>query len=370
MAEKQAPNKLLLAVGAIALLAAGGWYAWQQFMTEPPPPPPKATARPAARPAAKPAVAPAPDQDKIVGELMVVTGLDHAVVRLPETMLEGMRQAARQDKSGNLKPADLAEMERLMRQSYTTDGFRRGVTAGLKRNFHAGHYQAVLADSSTPLARRLTELEKQEPGQAELAAFMKTLEAKPLSPARAQTLARLDAASRGSEVALESMLSGMKGMAIGFSSADPKQQADAERVIEQQRTAMADTVRNGILLFFAFIYRDVGDADLAEYARMLEKDSSRYFQQHASAALIEEIRAGGQRFGAGLGKMAKARFAKDLAAGVKGQMSPPVPAGKAPAPPVMASAEPRRESRRGGDARECLRFADNLKVMGCAERYR
>ena len=55
----------LIAGGVVVALAAGGWFAWDTFMSEPPPPPAAAPAAPApapvaAAPAATPAAAPAP----------------------------------------------------------------------------------------------------------------------------------------------------------------------------------------------------------------------------------------------------------------------------------------------------------------------
>jgi hypothetical protein len=374
MAEKQAPNKLLLIVGAVAVLGAGGWFAWQQFMTEPPPPPPpKAVAKsqaaptPASAPAAAPVAAAAANPDKQIEDILAVSGLGHTLQRLPEQLLASVRQAGEQDRSGKLRKADLQEMERLTREAYTAQGFRLRVTTQLKKQYDARRFQEFLDDSATPLAKRMSELEKQEPGQAEMLAYMKALAAKPLPPERVRLIERIDAASRASELALEAMFSSVKGMMRGFAGADAKQLAEIDKAIEQQRTAAAGNVRNAVRLSLAYTYRDVGDADLAEYARLHEKDSTKYFLGLVFDALIEEIRAGAERFGAGLEKLFKARFEEQLAAKAKGKPAPKA-AAKAEAP---AAAAPRGDrSRMHEDARECLRFEANRQVMGCAERYR
>lgn len=366
MADKQAPNKLLLIVGAVVVLGAGGWFAWQHFMAEPPPPPPppsKATTRPQAAPAAATAPAPAVNPDKQIEDILAVSGLGHTLQRLPEQLLASVRQAGAQDRSGKLRKADLQEMERLTREAYTAQGFKLRVTAQLKKHYDAGRFQAFLEDSATPLARRMSELERQEPGQAEMLAFMKALAAKPLPPERARLIERIDAASRASELALEAMFSSVKGMMRGFAGADAKQLAEIDKAIEQQRAAAAGNVRHAVRLSLAYTYRDVGDADLAEYARLHEKDSTRFFLGLVFDALIEEIHAGAERFGAGLEKLFKARYAEQMEAKAKGR-----PAAKAAAPAAPASRDGR--SRAHEDARECLRFEANRQVMGCAERYR
>ncbi len=336
MAEKKTPNKLLpIAAGAV-LLAAGGWYAWRQFMEEPPLPPPPRAVQPAAAPAANP--------DKVIGELLTVSGLDHLFARLPEQMLAGVRQAGQQGKRGSLAPADLAELERLAKESFSEQAFRRGVENGLRKQFEAKRYLEFTADSSTPLAMRMNELEKREPKPEELAAFVAGLSAKPLSQERVKLIERIDAAGRVSELATEAMFASVRGMARGIAGSDAKQLADADRAIEQQRAAAGANIRNAVRLTLAHAYREVSDADLAEYVRLHEKDSTQFVLGLVFDALIGEIRSGAERFGAGLENMARNRHA--------------------------AQAKPAARSRANEDARECLRFEENLRVMGCAERYR
>jgi hypothetical protein len=354
MAEKKAPNKSLLIGGAAVLLAAGGWFVWQQFMEEPPPPPP-----PPPKAVAKPAP-PAVNQDKLIEEILVVSGLDGTLQRLPEKMLSSVRQSGQQDKSGKLTAADLREMERLTQEAFSTQGFRQRVTARLKKNFDAKRYQEFLADSATPLAKRMTELEKQEPKPEELVAYMKGLAARPLAPERMRLVERIDTAGRASELAQEAMFSTIKGMMRGFAGSDTKQLSEVEKLIEKQRAAAAENIRNAVRLSLAYTYRDVSDADLAEYAKLHEKDSTRFMLSQVYEAMIEEIRDGAERFGAGLEKIVKAKMAAQAAAGSKGR-----PKVAAPAAASGASG-----SRVHEDARDCLRFDENRQVMDCAERYR
>ncbi len=333
MAEKKAPNKTLLIGAAVVLLAAGGWFAWRHFMAEPPPPPP---------PPPKAAQPVAVNQEKTIAELLAVSGLDHLLARLPEQMLAGVRQAGRQDKSGRLSAGDLAELERLAQESFSAQGFRRSVVDGLRKKFEAKRFQEFIADSSTPLARRMNELEKREPKPEELAAFGAT----PAAPERAKLIERIDAAGRASELATETLFATVKGMTRGLAGSDAKQVADADSAIEQQRAAAAGNIRDAVRLSLAYAYREVSDADLAEYAGLHEKENTQFVLGLVFDALTGEIRGGAERFGAGLEQLLRARFAA--------QTKPPVAV----------------RSRAHEDARECLRFEDNIRVMGCAEQYR
>jgi hypothetical protein len=354
MADQKAPSKTLLMAAAAVLLAAGGWFAWQHFneAPPPPPPPPAKTAKPAAAPAAAQA---APNREKMIEELLLVTGMDHMLNQLPEQMLAGVRQAGQQDKSGKLSPGDLAELERLTREAFPAQGFRQRVTAALKKGFEAQRFQEFIADSSTPLAKRMTELEKLQPKPEEFAAFMAGLKAKPLAPMRVKLVERIDMAGRASELATESMFATVRGMARGFAGADAKQAADVDKAIEQQRAAAEGNIRNAVRFSLAYAYRDVSDTDLAEYARLHEKPSTQWVLGLMFDALIEEIRSGSERLGAGIEKLLEAKRAG----------KPATAAGTKPA----TAPRPMR-SRAGEDARECLRFEANRQVMGCAEKFR
>ncbi len=354
MAGNKAPSKALLIAVAVVLLVAGGWFAWQHFNEAPPPPPPPQSK------AAKPAVAPAAaapaafNPDKTIEELLRVTGMDHMLAQLPEQMLAGVRQAGQQAKSGKLSPEDQAELERLTREAFTAQGFRQRVTAALRKGFEAKRFEEFLADSSTPLAKRMTELEKLQPKPEELAAFMAGLKAKPLAPMRVKLIERIDMASRASELAAESMFASVRGMARGFAGADAKQVADVDKAIEQQRAAAEGNIRSAVRFSLAYAYRDVSDTDLAEYTRLHEKAGTQFVLGLMFDALVEEIRSGSERLGGGLERMLKARHA-----------GKPAPTdGKAAA--VARSGRPRAHE----DARECLRFEANRQVMGCAEKFR
>lgn len=360
MAEKQAHSKVLLIVGAAVLLGAAGFFAWRQSSQEAPPPPPATVA-----PKPTPDVGP----DKQIEGILVVSGLDHALKRLPEAMLESLRQAGQQDKSGKLNAGDWGEMERLMRASFTAEALKQRIAARLKKYYDARRYQAFLDDISTPLARRMTELEKQEPKPDEVAAYVKSLASKPLSPERAKLIERLDVASRAGAVILESTLTVAKGMARGFAGSDAKPLTAIDKTIDEQRAALESTLRDAARVLLAYTYRDVGDADLAEYVRIHEQEGAKLVLGHVYDAMLDVMRESSERFGGGLEKLVKAKLAEQAAAQAKGKPEAEAPA--APTAKAAAASVPRGgPSRVRQDARACLRFEAHRQVMGCAERFR
>lgn len=377
-AEKQAPNKALLIVGGLALFAAAGWFAWQRVNENETPPAPSKAAQPSAAPAAAQSKAAAPaapkaNPDKMIEDVLLASGLDSMLRRLPEQILEGVRQAGRQDKSGKLAAGAQRELERLTQEAFTAQGFKARVTLQLKKNFDEKRFREFLGDSSTPLAMRMTELEKKEPKPEEMAAFMASLAAKPLASARAQLIERIDTASRADELAMASMLAVMKGLARG-AGADAKQLAEIEKSGGPQRAAVEENLRNAVRAALAYAYRDVSDADLAEYARMHEKESTRFFLGLVFDALIDELHAGAERMGAGLGRQDRPKSAAGADAGAADRPGQPSAQGaKKPAEPDVerpAAKAVSAPSRAHLDARECLRLEANRQVMGCAERFR
>lgn len=379
-------NNILIIVGVVVLVGAAGWFGWQQFSEAPPPPPPPPSkaAKPAApaAPAAPANKAPAAQaqsparQDKLIDDILAVSGMDHMLAQLPEQMLAGAMSAQKQDKKAKMSADDMRDMERAFKEAFTAQGFRQQVVARYKKNFDQKRYQALLDDISTPLAKRMAELEKVQPKPEDMAAFSAALAAKPMSPERIALVQRIDVASRSSEMAAEAMFASIRGVVRGAAGEGSQQAADLDKFLEKQRAAMEEGIRNATRMSLAYTYREVSDADLAEYAKIYDKEGNKWALGLAYDALLDEFRSGSERLGADLAKMAKARQDAKLAAAPAGKKM--AKGGKAAAladAAVEAPDQPKAQrqagpSRAGEDARMCLDIEDNRKVMQCAEKFR
>lgn len=374
-------NNILIIVGVVVVIGAAGWFGWQHFSEAPPPPPGKA-AKPAA-PAAPAAKAPttqpqsAARQDKLIEDILAVSGMDHMLAQLPEQMLAGAMSTRKQDKKARLSADEMREMERAVKEAFPAQGFRQQVVARFKKNYDQKRYQALLDDISTPLAKRMAELEKKQPKPEDLAAFSAGLASRPMSAERVALVQRIDAASRSSELAAEAMFSSIRGVVRGAAGEGSKQAADLDKFLEKQRAAAEDGISNSTRMSLAYTYREVSDADLAEYTKIYEKEGNKWVLGLAYDALLDEFRSGSERLGADLGKMAKAKQDAKLAAGPAGKKT--AKGGKSAAP-VYGAADAQADqpkaqrqagpSRAGEDARMCLDIEDNRKIMQCAEKYR
>ena len=330
-----------------------------------------ADAPPTATPAAKPpAAAPAASPDLLIDQLLVVSGFKHQVTMLPDQMIAGLKISAAQQKQAG--PINVADLEKIFRETVTAQGFIDRGAAALKKNYDEPRMRAVLDMISTPLAKLMTEFERTPGSPQDLAAFAGSLAGKPLPPARIDLLKRLDAASRTSELAVEAMLTSIRAMTIGAIGNDPKKIAELDRGLEKNRPAAAERMRDQILLSMAFTYRKATDADLNEYITQLSSDNGKWFGAMLSGALIDQFKDNSTRIGERIAALVKAAKGAQTAAAPSAPVTTAAAtAAAAPADGAPAADAPpvKRRSRANEDARHCLKLTTDKAIIKCAEQY-
>lgn len=335
-------EQIPLVAGGVIALAALGWFGWQYFgEAEPPPPKPQpvTAAKPAAAPKAATAAESAQARDKLIEDVLVATGLKQELDQLPERLLAGARQSAKQQTKAS--SAALKAIEDAMAKSFTADGFKGRVSADLAKNFDQKRMQALLKAYSTPAAKHMVELARAPQSADEFAKFARSAAATRPSAERASVLKRIDAATKASDLAVEFAFVSMKALATGIAGEDARKAAAIDKSIEKQRAATTQGIRDATLLNVAFSFRDASDADLEKYAGVYEAEESKWLYGQVYAALLEEVNS------------ASAAAGEDIrAAAVK---------------PAAARAA---HAKAGADARGCLKLATNPEIMKCAEAYR
>ena len=354
------PNKQVLTIaGGVAVLAAVAWFGWQYYeeANAPPPPPPVA-----AKPPSKP-VAPSPE--KLTAELLAASGLNQQLNQLPQQLVDGVRQSAKQ--TPKAPAAVLAAIEKAVTESFTVENIRDRVSTDLKAKFDQKRVQALLAELSKPAAKHMIELEQASPSAEELAKFARSPAAKQLSPGRKDLIKRIDAATRASDLAVEAAFASMKAVAMGIVGPQSKKAAAVDKAIEKQRAAATANIRNATFANLAFVYKDASDADLEGYAKFYEAEDSKWFSGIVYASLLEEFKVAaanaGERIGALTAKPEKP--AKADAAAKPAKADRPDTADK---PETSADTPVRSKSH--ADARACLELATNAAIMNCARKYR
>jgi hypothetical protein len=334
-------KQLPLIVGGIVVLAAAGWFGWQYFMEEPAPPPAPV------RPAATKPVAPKPQspadiakaQDKLIEDVQAATGLKQQLAQLPQRLMAGVSQAGKQQKKA--PAATLQAINDAMSASFTAEGFQSQVTNDLKKNFDQKRMQALLKEFSTPTAKNMVEMERAAQSPEELAKFSHSAAA--TKPEREALVKRIDAASRASDLAVETAFVSMKALSSGIAGEGTPKAAAMDKSIEKQRDAQTQKIRDATLLGLAYSYKDASDADLAKYAALYETEDAKWFYGLVYAALVEEVKNASTEAGERIAALKSAPAAGAAKAG---------------------------RSKSGADARSCLGLGTNAEIAKCAEAYR
>ncbi len=334
-------KQLPLIAGGVIVLAAAGWFGWQYFMEQPAPPPAPV------RPAATKPVAPKPQspadiakaQDKLIEDVLAATGLKQQLAQLPQHLMAGVSQAATQQKKA--PAATVQAVENAMAQSFTAEGFQTRVSTDLKQNFDQKRMQALLKAYSTPTAKSMVEMERAAQSPQELAKFAHSAAA--TKPEREALVKRIDAASRASDLAVETAFVSMKALSSGIAGAGTPKAAAMDKSIEKQRDAQTQKIRDATLLGLAYSYKDASDADLAKYAALYETEDAKWFYGLVYAALVAEVKNASTQAGERIAALTSR-------------------------PAATAAKAGRSKSR--ADARSCLKFATNAGIAKCAEAYR
>ncbi|MBX3666202.1 MAG: hypothetical protein KF834_11000 [Burkholderiales bacterium] len=354
-------KKAVMGVVGAGVLGFAAYLAWDMFMAEPPPPPPpppKAVAKP------KPPADVSPD--KVVDDIITAAGLRKFIDQIPEKVMMGARQSAAKPRD----PAVVAEVEKVMTAVFRPERFHLRVRDALRKDFDRKRMEGLLKVLNSPLVRKMTELEGQDVKPEELMAFAKAQAAKPLPGERLQLLQDFDQVTRATDFAVELVVGTTRAMVSGAVSGDKSKLADFDRSFGAQREKLVAALRNATQLTFAYIYRDVSDADLAEYSKFYAGEDGKWFMERVSGALLEEFRAAAQEAGEKLAEAAKAK--KQDATATKPAMkgSGTVPQADSAAAETGSSGARPLTSRSRLDARECLKHDSNPAIHRCAEGYR
>jgi hypothetical protein len=384
-----APSRLILAVGGIAVVAAAGWFGWQQFFAEsgePPaaaavtpapspkrPPPPKHAASGTEAPTAKAAPATGPggtpaSPDQLVDAVMNGTGLARQLEGLPAQFLAGLRDGfAAQPQPVQALAADI---ERTFTESFTAARLRQRVRESLRANYDEEYLRAVLDVASTPVAEKLTQMELTKPSQSEQAAYFSGLANNPLSPQRQALLQRLDVASGATDLGTEIALASMRAMALGAAGGNPNAAAQIDRAMEDQRGALTAEMRSGSIMGMAFTYRNATTAELDEYVKLHESEHAKRFSRTVSQAIVAEFKHASGQVGEKIAALVKSKQPASTArAGAPARVTPPALGGGGLAevsPPIAAPLQGDRS--RSKDVRNCLELPTTVEIIQCAEK--
>lgn len=357
-------KKVVMGVVGAATVAIIGWLAFDTFMAEPPPPPPPPVA---VKAAPKPPAEVPPE--KLIDQLLEVSGLGKQLGQIPEKVAMGVRQSSAKPRDAAL----VAEVEKIMSDSFSAERFQQRVRDTLKTDFDRKRIESLNKTLSSPAMKKMIELESVPQKGEDMAAYAKEIAKTPLPPERTQVLNSLAETTRAPEFASEMVIGITRAMMMSAVGGDAATMIKFDAAFEKQKGKLAQAVRDATVLSFAYTYRSVPDAELAEYAKFYATEDGKWFMDKVMGAILEESRASASLAGSKLAEMGKARkggAATAQAPAAAPAASAPAPVAAADAPAVATGHAPMLTARAKLDARECLKLDTNQAVHRCAERFR
>jgi len=307
---------LLAGVGVLVLAAAGA--AWYFLGQEAPPPQPVAhvqAPRPAPKPAPKPAATPAAPAaaqapipqtaDAAVAEVMARSGLDGFAKSYRAGALQSVDASAQA--GGKLDAADAQAFRQAVERALAEDKINNLLAGELKRSYDPAQFARFIELLRKPVNEKMTQLEAQAPQPEAVKQYMEGLKAKPPSQERRDLIQRVDLASGVSEWAADMSVVSVRSVAEGALEASGKSSKEALAKIDREMAQLRRQMQAQVHGLLFYTYRDASDAELKQYAELLETETGRWGTTMIANALRNVIQATGRDLGGEIASAAAAR---------------------------------------------------------------
>jgi hypothetical protein len=308
------------------------------------------------------------DRDKLIDQLLAVSGMRDSLEKLPSQAAFGLMQAAVKSQA---TPEEGREFVQTLKEAFPKDVFVDSVRAAMEKNYNERRYARLLHMMSTPLSKRMTQVETQTPQPAEVQNFLAQVAKHPLSSRRIKLIENMDEVTQSSKLVTNMTMASLEQVALiaaeGCSSTADK----IKRVIAQNRPAIEKVNRSNTEVTLAFIYRDVSDDDLASYLKLNSDKDSKWLQGITQNAVEKQFKTSLAKGVQGLKKIFRAHAPKRTMFAPKcGQsLSPEDEAATQVKVANHSSAgKPRHHYAHGRDLRHCLDLPTNAQIIACTEK--
>ncbi len=304
---------LLAGIGVVVLAAAGAaWYFLGQEAPPPPPPvarvqPPRPTPKPAPKPAA-PAAAQAPipqTADAAVTEVIARSGLDGFAKSYRAGVLQSIDASAQA--GGKLDPADAQAFRDAAERTLADDKINNLLAEQLKRSYDPTQFGRFIEMLRQPINEKMTKLEAQAPQPEAVKQYLDGLKAKPPTQERSDLIQRVDLASGVSEWAADMSVVSVRSIAEGALAASGKSSKEALAKVERDMAQLRRQLQAQVHGMLFYTYRDASDAELKQYAQLLESDTGRWGTTMIANALRNVIQSTSRDLGSEIASAAVAR---------------------------------------------------------------
>ena len=225
-----------------------------------------------------PAPGPAPAPADFVDSVLDGLGLRSAIVNYTQTT----RLLSFLDK-GRLAEIDVPVLERILGEQFQPGPFYAAIGDELRRGYSPDRLPALAEWLHSPLARKLADLERRayDPeSRQELVEFAGSLSTTPPPQPRLLLIHRLYEATRTSDMEVEATIALVHTTAQAISPVLPKEKRyganELDRALGGVKSRYRSVMRNAKLVQLLFAYQSASDAELEQYAGVLESDNGKW----------------------------------------------------------------------------------------------
>jgi hypothetical protein len=306
--DRRLPGSLGLALVTVALVSAPSpagatvyrWIGPDGAVTYSDRPQPVASEPPPSEPARKTAAAQrepaARSGPSVADELLELSGVK-AQLATAALKLGGEFKPRR----AQLGPDDVAAFDQVLARNFAVERLYDSLRAEFRRRADAKKMVEVVEWLSSPLGRKITELEVAaalEPDAGRRATAFAAGRGGPGS-ARLALVERIDWVAGVTDGSLESILAVARAMTSTLNAALPTDQRQTteqvERQLQQLRATSRARLAQSVTTFMLYEYRALEDQELEQYAEFLATDAGRWYSATMSKALIRTVALTAQR---------------------------------------------------------------------------
>lgn len=221
-------------------------------------------------------------RDQDIELLMKVTGIDDFLVQMPDLVEAGLfmwvqsQQGVTKDQYEKIKVPIL----KFFSQTY----LKLKLGQYFKTKYDGLRFKKIVRLFRSPLSKRMILLENElqtDQGKASLLEYPNYLDKHPPTQQRAELVAKLDKASRSSEVILKTQLHILKNvLLVGSHLANDKTSLSLDQInaiLDTVNVQIRQQVLELVMVSFLFTYRDASDIDLQNYIELYNNESLQWY---------------------------------------------------------------------------------------------
>ena len=238
---------------------------------------------------------------ELAGRLYERAGLDAQVKSIPAEFEQGVA-----DYRGNAPDETIAALAEAGKRSFAPELLRAEIVRTLAQKLQAADVREVLAWLEGQVGRRVILAEESAVGsmtQENMNAFLESEKGKPANPKRVALLAELIKATHAVEIGASFIEAISLGVAVGLDATQPAEKrigvpglrARLHAAVPPQRLR-ADLAAS-LPALYGYMYRGIGDADLAAYAKFNDSALGQRYNEAVTLALVKALGGASVRVG-------------------------------------------------------------------------